>query len=114
MVGGLAIGFALTALTAPTKLESSVENCFLESNSAASLDEGGKGLFLDGEGEESFGLGYGSSFCVLTELEVPDSVISRINNTTSNMGQQTATWDGITALWTYHPNRGFDINFTLD
>jgi len=114
VVGGLAIGFALTVFTAPTALESSVENCFLKESSFAALDEDGKGLYLDGEGDESSGLPIALMACVLGELEVPDSVISRIDNTSSNMGQQTATWDGITALWSYHPNSGFDINFNLD
>jgi hypothetical protein len=113
LVGGLAVGFALTIFTGPTKLESTVESCSLESSAAAALDDDGRGLYLDGKGEESSGLGIASMACVLNELEVPSSVISRIDNTSSNMGQQTATWKGITALWTYHPDNGFDINFNI-
>ena len=113
VIGGLVIGFALTMFTGPTKLESTVESCSLESSAAAALDDDGRGLYLDGKGEESSGLGTASMACVLNELEVPSSVISRIDNTSSNMGQQTATWKGITALWTYHPDNGFDINFNL-
>ena len=114
LVGGLAVGYALTMSIGPTKLETAVENCSLQSSASAALDDDGKGLYLDGAGQESAGLGIAAMACVLDDLEIPDSVISRIDNTSSLMGQQTATWNGVTALWTYHPDNGFDINFNLD
>lgn len=112
--GGFAIATSLALLSAPTKLEAAVETCYLESNSSVSLDEDGKGLFLDGDGKESPGLSIEDTVCLLRALEIPPSVTSRMSNTTSLMGQQVADWDGITAMWTYHPNVGLDISLDLE
>lgn len=113
IVGGVAIGLLLTSLSAPTKLQASVESCLLENNSSVSLDDDGKGLYLDGAGDESAGIPVSDAVCVLGALDVPDSVTSRMSNTTSLMGQQVAEWGDITAMWTYHPNNGLDISFEL-
>jgi hypothetical protein len=114
IIVGIAIGLGLTALAGPTKLEGAVETCGLINSSFTSLDEDGKGLFLDGEGEESSGIAVQSSLCVLEELEMPDSILSRISNTTSSMGQQEGSWNDVTILWNYHPNNGLDISFNLN
>lgn len=119
IVGGALIAAAATALVAvtmagPTKLQSAAETCLVDSNIYVSLDDNGKGLYLDGEGEESAGVNIYDQLCVLNELKVPDSVISRMSNTTSLMGQQEGSWEGITALWTYHPSNGLDISLQLD
>jgi hypothetical protein len=111
--GGFAIATLLLLTTAPTKLEAAVETCLLEGNSSISLDDDGKGLYIDGDGEENPGLSIGDTVCILRAVEVPDSVTSRMSNTTSLMGQQVADWDDITAMWTYHPNNGLDISLDL-
>lgn len=118
-VGGVLIAIAAIAVVAvtlgsPTKLQQASETCLIQESLYASLDDDGKGLYLDGEGEESLGMNIYEQLCVLNELEVPDSVISRMSNTTSLMGQQEGSWDGITALWTYHPSNGLDISLELD
>lgn len=117
--GGALVAVAAIALVAitmggPTKLQSAAETCLVDVNIYASLDDDGKGLYLDGEGEESPGVNIYEQLCVLEELKVPDSVISRMSNTTSLMGQQEGSWDGVTALWTYHPSNGLDISLELD
>ncbi len=111
--GGIAVAALLFAFSGPTKLEAAVEDCFLESNASVSLDEDGKGLYLDGQGDENPGLSIEDTVCVLRALDVPDSVTSRMSNTTSLMGQQVADWDEITVMWTYHPNNGLDISLEL-
>ena len=111
--GGFAIATLLLLITAPTKLEAAVETCLLESNSSISLDDDGKGLYIDGDGEENPGLSIQDTVCILRAVEIPDSVTSRMSNTTSLMGQQVADWDDITAMWTYHPNNGLDISLDL-
>jgi hypothetical protein len=108
-----ALWFISDALTSPTKLEVAVEKCYLGLMPWASLDQDGKGLFLDGQGKEELGLTVDHTFCILRELELPISVKSRIQNTTSIMGQQEAEWDGITALWTFHPDNGLDISLEM-
>jgi hypothetical protein len=106
-------------LTAPTPLEQVVDECGLSGKVAKgtegiALDEDGKGLYLDGMGKESRGLITEEISCVLFGLDVPQSVVSRMDNTNSIMGQQEATWDNIRALWTYHPNSGFDVSLEIE
>jgi hypothetical protein len=40
---------------------------------------------------------------------VPDYVVEQIDSTTSLMGLREATWDGIEASWSYHPDNGLDL-----
>lgn len=68
---------------------------------------------MNGEGEESSGMGVFSQICILSELDVPDSVFDRINNTNSTMGVQEATWNNFEMSWSYHPNNGLDVSVEL-
>lgn len=47
--------------------------------------------------------------CILYGLDVPDHVVSHIESTRALDGQQTDSWDGISARWTYHPERGLTL-----
>ena len=46
-------------------------------------------------------------------LGLPDSVINRMNQTRSMDGIQTYTTDDLEISWTYHPNRGLEVSYTL-
>ena len=72
-------------------------------------DEGNT-LLIDGDGEgETDNANVIQTVCLIGELEIPDSVIARMESTSSLMGQQEATWNDYTAYWTYHPDNGLDI-----
>lgn len=47
--------------------------------------------------------------CVLFELKIPDSVVSRIDSTRALDGRQDAKWENYSASWGYHPDSGLDI-----
>ena len=113
-LGLLAVGGVVFVSMAPTKLESAVESCSLERNLYLTLDSDGKGLYLDGDGDENPGMNISEIVCVLSYLEVPNSILSRMDNTTALMGQQIGSWDGISVLWSYHPSNGLDISLDLD
>lgn len=120
VLGVAVVGVAtFQVFTSPTQLEQVVEECGLSGKAAngtagIALDDDGKGLYLDGRGDESPGLSSEEIGCVLFGLDVPQSVVSRMDNTNSLMGQQEASWDKIRALWTYHPNSGFDVSLELE
>jgi hypothetical protein len=80
----------------------------------ASLSEDGTSLFMDGAGEESLGVNYSYQACVLSAVDVPSAVVSRMDSTSALMGVQTANWDGISASWSYHPRNGFDVYLELE
>ena len=111
----LALGALLVSSLAPTPLERAVEACNIESASGVAIDDDGRGLFIDMRGEEDFsGARYADIECVIDELDMSPTVRSQMANTSSLMGVQTGSWDGINASWTYHPDRGLDISFKLD
>lgn len=115
LVTAAVVGLSLGSmnLSSSTALETAVDNCTVRPF-GISLDDDGKGLFIDGEGEGSFGVSTQDTLCILRSIDVPDSVLSRISNTSALMGQQSAEWDGINASWSYHPDNGLDLNLLLD
>lgn len=117
VVGVVAIGATVFVLAVPTKLEAAYAQCAKASpafSTHSALDQDGKGWFLDGSGDESSGLWASDLSCAITNVGVPESVISRMNSTTALMGQQEATFDGITVRWSYHPSNGLDMSFEMD
>lgn len=52
--------------------------------------------------------------CVGNRLAAPSSFIERLKQTRGLDGTQEAAWDGITATWTYHPENGLDVIFSID
>jgi hypothetical protein len=113
----LAIGVTVLVLVVPTKLEAAYSQCAKSAPDFAThsaLDEDGNGWFLDGKGEDSPGLGMPDLACAIQNVAVPDSVVSRMQSTTALMGQQEATFDGITVRWSYHPSNGLDMSFEMD
>ena len=101
-----------------TRLIDAHENCKDEDSIwsilYATVSDDGTSMYMDGRGEEGLGVNVSYQACVLRELEVPSTVLSRIDNTSALMGVQTASWKGIEASWTYHPNRGLDISLELE
>lgn len=46
-------------------------------------------------------------------LEFPESVINKMSSTRALDGMQTYTGNGIEVSWTYHPDRGLEIMYSL-
>jgi hypothetical protein len=108
---------AFTVFTGPTILEQAYEECVGDNlfSFGISIDDDGKGMFLDGVGEEDLlGASYSDINCVLDAVNTPSSVSLQMDNTNALMGIQTASWDGLTASWSYHPDRGFDVSLRMD
>jgi hypothetical protein len=73
------------------------------------LGDGDRSLTFDSRGEEdATGADAAVVLCVLGALDVPSSVLSHVEQTTSLDGRQTETWDDVTLAWSYHPDRGLD------
>jgi hypothetical protein len=47
--------------------------------------------------------------CVFDKLGVPDAVRQHVSTTRALDGQQTDSWPGYTARWTYHPDDGLQM-----
>lgn len=105
--------FVVRALPNST-FNNAADECLALSDRGLTIDEDGRSMYLNGEGEESGGMGVFSQVCILEELGVPDSVFDRINNTNSTMGVQEASWDNFQMSWSYHPNNGLDVSVELN
>ena len=116
IVGVALLGGAIFAFSGAggPNLSSALSACGLsETAEGVTLGDGGKALFLDGEGEEDWsGMSYSDQICVLDELKVPEIVMKQMEKTSSLMGVQDAEWDGLSAKWTYHPDKGFELSIT--
>ena len=93
----------------PSPITVATENCGVENSQYIVVGDEGQSVSMDSVGDESEGAEYADILCVLNELDVPDSVLNRINSTRALDGRQTAEWDNFTASWGYHPNSGANI-----
>lgn len=70
----------------------------------------GHTLVIDGDGDyKSPGASLATTVAVLTYLEAPAAVVSRMSNTRALDGMQEGSWGDFTASWTYHPDNGLDL-----
>jgi hypothetical protein len=106
-LGNLAGGVVSIAQSSP--ITSATETCGVETNQWIEIGDDGQSLSMQSYGEESSGAEFDDVYCMLDELDTPDSVLNRINSTRALDGRQTGDWDGLTASWGYHPDNGLDI-----
>ncbi|MGY5319943.1 hypothetical protein ACXA45_12015 [Neomicrococcus lactis] len=97
------------------QLESDLENAS-KSCYAGEIGDEGNSVFLDSKEKDyaSGDLAYEDIFCVMRELDIPDSTIHRMDSTRSLDGRVSDSWKGLTAEWTYHPDSGANVLITID
>ncbi len=79
------------------------------------VSDRGQSLTLDGRGaEDRYGLKHSVVECVLSQLDVPDHVLSQMERTRALDGTETAQWPGFSATWTYHPDAGLEVILVRD
>lgn len=93
-------------------LTDAVDTCGAQDEDGISIGDEGQSLTMDGKGNESDGASIVVIACVLTEIDVLDSVISRIDNTRSLDGRLEGAWENYEASWSYHPDSG--MNFVVE
>lgn len=105
----------------PRPLASAADECSLPEGV---VQDSGATLILDGRGNDDYQVKDGKAVwdeskledgqlsCVLRELHTPDSIKEQIEHTRALDGRQTATADGRTYSWTYHPDDGLDLIVT--
>lgn len=110
LVAGIA--GAVSSASGPS-FESAAESCNASNTDGISLGDEGSSITIDTQGEdESSGASFDDAACILNALNVSDSVISQIDDTSAMDGRQTASWEGVDASWTYHPDNGMKLILT--
>ncbi|WP_459717640.1 hypothetical protein [Actinophytocola sp. KF-1] len=98
-----------TPTSATTPLQAAHDHCMV-----GDVVDSGHTLVIDMRGEElgSGSLSFSEVSCLLAYLDTPDSVTTRMDSTRALDGMQDASWSGLNATWTYHPDDGLDIIIT--
>lgn len=104
------VGAAFASAGSTPAFEKAVEACDASDRAGISIGDEGKSITIDTKGEDdASGASYDEASCILTGLGVPDSVVSHLDDTSANDGRQNASWDGVEASWTYHPDNGLKV-----
>ena len=74
------------------------------------VQDGGASIIVDGPSDSTnTNTFYPDLAALLAALDVPSFVVDQIDSTTSLQGLREASWDGIEAQWSYHPDNGIDM-----
>jgi hypothetical protein len=111
-VGAVAVGAAAGQPTALEKAYSQYEDLGITSSSIKLVDDG-RTIIVDGEGAEQSGAPMEAIASLVTALEMPTSIVTKIENTRALDGTQSDSWDGIEVSWSYHPDTGIDMVLEL-
>lgn len=96
-----------------TRLETAAELARGGESAFVTVTDEGHTLVIDGAGEvPGSGAEVETIATVLVELDATDAVLTRMSSTRALDGMQEASWDGLTASWTFHPDEGLDIIVT--
>jgi hypothetical protein len=123
-LGGVVVGALLfSAIAGLTNAASSATTetflptltaCGLTDDSDSQIGDDGDSLTLNGKGnDDATGVSIDDFNCIMTGLGTPDSVVSHVGQTTSVDGRQTETWGNLSMSWSYHPDRGADVVFSV-
>jgi hypothetical protein len=99
------------------RLTAAALECDLIFIKGADFSADSQSLYLDGTGDEDYlntDVTIDDISCVISVLDVPQPIITRINNTNSQMGLVEDSFAGIYISWTYHPDNGLDLYFKLE
>jgi hypothetical protein len=109
ITAAVVVGVTVTRDDGPTGMQRAAEAV---DSPDVDLGDDGHTLIVDSEGEDSAGADLADLYIVLAALDVPESVIAQMDSTRALDGTRDATWDGMTATWTYHPDDGLDVIIT--
>lgn len=88
------------------RLEAAHDSCIAEQGiGTVEVLDGGRGMSID-TGEYG---SYDAAECIWNELGTSQSTRTAISNTNALAGVRTATEDGLSYEWTYHPDDGMEM-----
>lgn len=68
----------------------------------------GKSAMIDSKNEDDQ-KGVDAIVCMNMMLSAPDSLASKMSNTTAMAGNQSMSWGSYSATWSFHPKNGLDV-----
>lgn len=99
---------AVATAAASHALENAYDSC--SSPQGITVGDNGRSMKIDTQGtKDATGTSMADAACVLGALEVPDYILTQIDSTRALDGTQSATWNGLSATWNYHPDSGMTM-----
>lgn len=99
----------------PNRIEAALDGCNLMGRPGASVGDEGATVTLDTKGEEDIsGISFQNLECMISALDIPDAIESRILATRALDGVQSGTYDDVSLSWSYHPDDGMTLIVSLD
>ncbi len=94
---------------ASSPIDDAVSACGVDGTEGVQVGDEGRSISISTEGAESSGAPYAALVCVLDELEVSDSIVSRMDSTRALDGNLSGEWGDFSASWGYHPDSGMNV-----
>jgi hypothetical protein len=114
------LGAASVTLTGCAKAEpptprfkTAIEKCHIKGHDGVQYADKGASLILSTAGEDDYAsenINVLNVMCVLKRLKGTAAMQDRMLSTRALDGMQDASWRGISASWTYHPDNGFNLS----
>ncbi|MCS6547654.1 hypothetical protein NYS50_07190 [Curtobacterium flaccumfaciens pv. flaccumfaciens] len=95
------------------RFKTAIEKCDIRGEDGVEYADEGASLILSTAGEDDFGSGmitWSDVECVLKRTKATEATLNRMLSTRALDGMQDASWKGVEASWTYHPDNGFNIS----
>lgn len=111
---GLPLGAVISAGSAPSTskiIAGAVDACSATDAVGIEVLDNGASIELKTAGKDydETGAPYSTVTCILSKLQAPDSLVSRMGATRALDGTLDGQWDGFAASWTYHPDSGLRV-----
>ena len=111
----MGIAFAVLGNRSDSRISDAVAACGYAESSGITFAEDGQSLLFDGMGTDDYsGADFADIECLLTALEAPSTIYQQMRMTSSLMGVQNASWDGISVSWSYHPDSSHFATFEIE
>lgn len=92
-----------------TKLQEAYDSC---SSSRIKLTDDGKSIVADSKNKYDTDTYY-DILKIIRKLDLPSSLEDSMNTTNALMGKQTESYDDYEVSWSYHPDNGLDVIFSV-
>lgn len=96
---------------AQQQISDALDTCGIRDSIGVEVTDGGAGVIFSSTG--LYGVDFGDIECFGDGIGMPQHVRSEMYQTRALDGRQEAEWDVFAASWSYHPDDGLDVVFSV-
>src|SRR5699024_4757452 len=96
------------------QLETALSTCSIEPDGLfVHASDSFDSVTFDGVGLSYSGASFEDVECFAEEIDMPSHVDAEMGQTRALDGRQSASWDGFSVSWSYHPHDGMNAVFSV-